>query len=235
MRSALISVIIPTYNNALYLEEAIQSVLEQSYPAVELIVVDDGSTDETAALLGTYAQRLTSQFQANAGIAGARNAGYRLSHGEFIAFLDADDVFTPGRLQLQMSAFDEDPALQCVQGHMEQFVSPELPADFAAGIRSPTTGVMAAPLASTTLIRREAYQRVGAWDETLNVGVDMDWYARLQESGVRYRMLPQVLLRRRIHRNNTNLRCAGEQSERLHVLKNVLDRRRAAQVSADHS
>jgi glycosyltransferase involved in cell wall biosynthesis len=231
MPSPLISVIIPAYNNGEYLLEAIQSVLAQDYANVELIVVDDGSTDDTAQLLDACADSLTWQYQENAGIAGARNAGYRLARGSFIAFLDADDVYTAGRLSLQMSAFDDEPALECVQGHMQQFVSPELPEDFAQGIRGQTGAVIPAPLASTTLIRRAAYDRVGPWDQTLNVGVDMDWYARMRETGLHYRMLEQVLLRRRIHRTNTNLRCANEQSERLYILKNMLDRRRALQAS----
>jgi len=235
MRNPLISVIIPAYNNANYLPEAIQSVLAQDYPRIELIVVDDGSTDDTRFAVAPYTDRLLYWFQENAGIAGARNAGYRQSAGSFIAFLDADDLFTPGRLRLQLSAFEEDPTLACVQGHMVQFVSPELPADFALRIRGETGGAIPAPLASTTLIRRSAYERVGPWDESLNVGVDMDWYARLQEAGVPYRMLEQCLLRRRIHRTNTNLRCAGEQSERLHVLKNILDRRRAGNAAMDHT
>ncbi len=167
MPSPLISVIIPAYNNGQYLLEAIQSVLAQDYPNIELIVIDDGSTDDTRQLLDACADSLTWQYQENAGIAGARNAGYRLARGDFIAFLDADDVYTPGRLRLQMSAFDDEPALDCVQGHMQQFVSPELPVDFAQGIRGQTAAVIPAPLASTTLIRRTAYDRVGPWDQAL--------------------------------------------------------------------
>lgn len=235
MPGPLISVIIPAYNNGHYLREAIDSVLTQDYPDVELIVIDDGSTDDTADVLATYAGRLASRFQRNAGMASARNAGYRLSSGSFIAFLDSDDYYTPGRLSLQMAAFEQDPALDCVQGHLEQFVSPELPPEFAQGIRGDTAAVLAAPMASTTLIRRAAFERVGPWDERLNVGIEMDWYARLRESGMSYRMLEQVLLRRRIHRTNTNLRCAGEQSERIAVLKTILDRRRAARASAGHA
>ncbi|MEZ5573710.1 MAG: glycosyltransferase [Halioglobus sp.] len=229
----MISVVIPTYNYGQYLCEAIESVLSQDYPEKELIVVDDGSTDNTQSLLSDYANHATCLFQDNAGIASARNAGYRVCKGDFIAFLDADDIFTAERLTLQMQAFREDPALQCVQGYMQQFVSPELPEEYAQTIRGETSGVVAAPLASTTLIRRAAYERVGCWDETLNVGVDLDWYARLRDSGVRYRMLEQVLLRRRIHTTNTNLRCADEQVERLRVLKKMLDRRRAAQPTCD--
>lgn len=235
MPSPLISVIIPAFNNGHYLREAIDSVLQQDYPSVELVVVDDGSTDDTADVLAAYAGRLISQYQDNAGFASARNAAYRLSHGSFIAFLDSDDCYTPGRLSLQMSAFDDDTALDCVQGHMQQFVSPELPPEFSMGIRGETDAVLAAPMACSTLIRRAAFDRVGPWDERLNVGVEMDWYARMRETGLNYRMLEQVLLQRRIHRTNTNLRCAGEQSERIAVLKDILDRRRALRARADQS
>lgn len=235
MPSPLISVIIPAYNNGHYLREAIDSVLAQDYPNVELIVVDDGSTDDTADVLAAYAGSLTAQYQRNAGFASARNAGARLASGGFIAFLDSDDIYTPGRLRLQLSAFDDDPALDCVQGYMEQFISPELPVEFAQAIRGQTAVVIAAPLAGTMLIKRAAYDRIGPWNECLNVGVEMDWHARMRETRLNYRMLEQVLLRRRIHRTNTNLRCAGEQSERLFVLKNILDRRRALRASTEHN
>lgn len=234
MRRPLISVIIPTYNLSAYLGEAIRSVLDQDYPEVELIVVDDGSTDDTKEVLTRFSDHLRWCHQANAGIGAARNAGYRLASGSFIAFLDADDIYTPGRLSLQMNTFDEEPGLDCVQGHMRQFVSEELPEAFAQRIRGQTSAVMPAPMAGTTMIRSAAFERVGPWDESLNLGVDMDWFARLTESGLRCRMLKHVLLRRRIHQSNTNLRCASEQSERLRVLKKMLDRRRA-QASADRS
>jgi glycosyltransferase involved in cell wall biosynthesis len=231
MRSPLISVIIAAYNNGQYLPEAIHSVLTQDYPEIELIVVDDGSTDDTRAVLAAYGDQLRCHYQDNAGIASARNAGYRRSCGEFIAFLDSDDIYTAGRLKLQMAAFLEAPALECVQGYMEQFISPELPAEFASKIRGETDRVLPAPMAGTMLIKRAAYERVGHWDTNFNIGVEMDWHVRLQEAGVTCRMLEQVLLRRRIHRHNTNLRCANEQSERLHVLKKMLDRRRALRAA----
>ena len=196
--------------------------------------MDDGSTDDTQQLLSPFRDKIISSKQENAGIARARNAGYALCSGSFIAFLDSDDLYTPGRLSIQMAAFQADPALECVQGYMEPFVSPELPLEFARRIRGEMGRAIAAPMASTTLIKRSAYERVGYWDETLNVGVDMEWYARMKAAQLNYRMLHDVLLRRRIHRNNTNLRLANQQSERLHVLKNILDRRRALQASADN-
>ncbi|MBK6510381.1 MAG: glycosyltransferase family 2 protein [Haliea sp.] len=109
MHNPLISVIIPSYNCGKYLVEAIESVLSQDYPRIELIVIDDGSTDDSQQLLRAYVDRLTYKSQPNAGIAAARNAGFKLATADFVAFLDADDIFTPGRLRLQMSMFERAP------------------------------------------------------------------------------------------------------------------------------
>ena len=232
MPATLISVIIPTYNCAQYLGEAINSVLAQDYPRLEIIVVDDGSTDNTAAVVATFGDQLTCTRQDNQGIGGARNTGQALARGEFIAFLDADDLYLPGKLSRQIACFEADPALECVQGHMEQFLSPELGTDFTSTVHVNTQQPLAAPMASTTLIKRQALERVGPWSVGLTLGTDLDWYARVQEEGVKCLMLEETVLRRRVHRNNTNLVHAADKKERLHVLKAMLDRRRAKQDSA---
>jgi len=229
MPAALISVVIPTYNCAHYLGEAIESALAQDYPRLEVIVVDDGSVDDTPAVLEEFGTRLVRVSQHNQGIGAARNTGQALASGEFIAFLDADDLYLPGKLSLQMACFEEHPELECVQGHILQFISPELGADFAASVAVDTRRPMAAPMAGTSLIKRGALARVGSWSTVLTLGTDLDWYARVQEKLVKCRMLEEVVLRRRIHRSNTNLVHAGDKKERLHVLKAMLDRRRAQQ------
>ncbi|MCP5131833.1 MAG: glycosyltransferase family 2 protein [Pseudomonadales bacterium] len=229
MSAPLISVIIPTYNCAHYLGDAIESAFSQDYPRLEIIVVDDGSTDDTATLLATFGERLRKTHQSNGGIGSARNTGLTLASGEFIAYLDADDLYVPGKLTRQMACFDADPELECVQGQLIQFVSPELDADFAATLAVDTSRPLAAPMASTTLIKRQALERVGPWSTELTVGTDLDWYARVQEKLVKCLMLDEVLLHRRVHRTNTNLVHAADKNERLHVIKAMLDRRRAQQ------
>jgi len=226
----MISVVIPVYNYAHYLSEAADSVLQQDYPAIELILVDDGSTDNSWEVSQTYQDRAICLHKKNGGIGSARNLGVSKASGHFIAFLDADDVFTPGRLRRQMAVFREEPRMECVQGHMQRFISPEMPTDFAQRIRGDTEAVQAAPMASTTLIRRDAYERVGPWDESLQMGVDLEWYQRMKDTVSNYRMLPDVLLRRRIHDSNFNLVRADQQSERLHVLKRMMDRRRQSKT-----
>lgn len=228
MNTPLISVIIPTYNCAHYLGEAVASVLSQAYSAIEVLVVDDGSTDATAQVAAEFGGRIRYFRQANGGIGAARNSGLAHARGDFIAYLDADDLYVPGRLARQMDCLARDPGLDCVQGLMLQFISPELGEDFAATVRVDTQRALAAPMAGTTLIRRDALDRVGPWSTTLTVGTDLDWCARMQEAGIGSLMLQEVLLRRRIHRSNTNLVHAGRRNERLHVLKAMLDRRRGA-------
>ncbi|HEY2324319.1 MAG TPA: glycosyltransferase family A protein, partial [Thermoanaerobaculia bacterium] len=102
-----VSVVIPSYNYARYLGEAIDSALAQTLPPLEVIVVDDGSTDETSEVLATYADRIRVLRQKNSGVAVARNSGIAAAHGEYVAFLDADDIWLPRKLELQMARFDE--------------------------------------------------------------------------------------------------------------------------------
>ena len=225
VNSGLVSVVIPTHNRERYLRAAIESVLAQDYAPVELIVVDDGSTDATAAMLDGMGATVRCIHQANQGIAGARNAGIAVARGSFLAFLDDDDLWLPDKLTRQMAAFAEHSETDAVYGHAEQFYSPEIEPEFWERFRI-RPGVMAAPIAGALLIRRAAFDRVGPFDPRFGIGVEMDWNARLAEQRLVVTMLPEVVYRRRLHRGNFNIRHAGEQSERLHVLKAVIDRRR---------
>src|SRR6476659_1934777 len=117
---------IGAYNAEPYVAEAIESVFAQTYRPLELIVVDDGSTDGTAAVVQSYGDRVTYAFQENGGNGSARNHAVRLAAGELFAFLDADDRFVPDKLERQWDALQADPDLSIVFGHVQEFVSPEL-------------------------------------------------------------------------------------------------------------
>ncbi len=113
----IVSVIIPAYNQASYLGAAIRSVLEQSHQDFELIVVDDGSTDETASVCGQFDDaRIRYLYQDNAGLSAARNTGLHCCQGAYITFLDADDLFLPGKLRLLLDTMEADPSLGLVAG-----------------------------------------------------------------------------------------------------------------------
>ncbi len=225
MDCPLISVIVPTYNRERYVVAAIESVLAQDYAPVELIVVDDGSTDGTAAAIDRIGADIRYVYQENQGTAAARNAGVALANGSFLAFLDSDDLWLPDKLTRQLGVFVAHPETDAVYGHAEQFYSPEIEPEFWPRFRS-RPGILPAPVAVALLIRRQAFDRVGPFDPRFNIGVEMDWHARLTEQNLRVVMLPEVVFRRRLHRSNLNIERAGEQPERLRVLKAVIDRRR---------
>ena len=216
------------FNGERYVGEAIESVLAQTYHPLELIVIDDGSTDATADVARRFGERLVYHFQENAGHAAARNRAVALASGERFAFLDADDRFVPDKLERQSAVLDADETLDMVFGHVREFVSPELSEEERRTVRPP-----APPAAWTApnlmLVRRESFFRVGLFDERLKVGVTVDWYARALEAGLRSAMLPEVVLERRLHLSNNGLLERDSRSQYLHVLKASLDRRRAAQ------
>lgn len=222
----LVSVIIPAYNRDRYLAEAIESVLAQTYPAIELIVVDDGSSDRTAEVAQRYA--LTYHFQPNGGISAARNAGIALATGEFLAFLDSDDIWMLDKLSKQMIPFGTDLDLEAVFGYAEQFYSPELDDTFRQRIRCPEQPI-AAHIATAMLIKRDAFFRIGWFDTELKTGIDISWYITAIERVLRQITLPDVVYRRRLHETNSGLTERHHANQRLHLLKAKLDRQRANQ------
>jgi glycosyltransferase involved in cell wall biosynthesis len=222
----LISVMIGVYDAERYLGEAIESVFAQTYAPVELIVVDDGSTDGSGEVARSYGNRLTFARQENAGNGAARNRAVELAKGSLFAFLDADDRFVPTKLERQYAAMTADPALDVVFGHVQEFVSPELTDAERAGIRSPAPAPARWTAPNLMLIRRDSFMRVGPFSETVRVGVTVDWYARAMEAGLTSAVIPDVVLERRLHLNNNGLRERDSRSHYLHVLKASLDRRR---------
>jgi glycosyltransferase involved in cell wall biosynthesis len=221
----LVSVMLPAYNAGNYLAEAIDSVLAQTHRPLELIVVDDGSEDDTADIARGYGDRITFLQQQRQGNGGARNTAVAHAQGEYLAFLDADDRFPPERLERELRALQAEPELEAVFGHVREFVTPNLDPEVRALMRPPRED--AAWISPTLmLIRREALFRVGMFDIALNVGATVDWCVRALDAGLRYRMLPEIVLERRLHGANNGIREAHTRSDYAHVLKASLDRRR---------
>ncbi len=221
----MISVVIPVFNGAGYIAQAIESVLGQSLPPDEVIVVDDGSSDSTAAAVQRYQPRVHYRWQAQQGPGAARNRGIRESKGELLAFLDADDVWLPEKLQLQKAALDQDPGLDLVFSQMSQFRSPELPPELMADLACDETAQPSA-LISCLLARRTAFERLGVLRTDLKAEF-VDWYLRAQEVGLRMRILDTLLVKRRIHPGNFTLQHKEVRREYLGLLKASLERRRA--------
>ena len=227
----LISVMIGAYNAAPYLGEAIESVFAQDYEPIELIVVDDGSTDGTADVARSFARVQLIQ-QENGGNGAARNRAVESASGELYAFLDADDRFTSGKLMLQKAALDADPGLDIVFGHVREFLSPELDEETRASLRPPAPDPMPWTAPNLMLVRRESFERVGAFTTAVRVGVTVDWFARAAEAGLRYSILPEVVLERRLHTQNNGLRERASRSQYLEVIRQAMERRRAAADAA---
>ena len=214
-------------NGARYLGEAIDSVLAQTYPASEVIVVDDGSNDDSGSIASAYPAPVRCLRQENGGMAAARNSAVREATGEYFAFLDADDRFRPDKLERQLAAFEDDPELDIVYGYVTEFVSPELGARARALLRAPRHA-HPWPTPNLMLVRRKSFFDVGLFSTDLKVGIGVDWHARAVEKGLRSTVPPIVVLERRLHSDNNGIRQRQLKPQYLHVLKASLDRRRLA-------
>jgi glycosyltransferase involved in cell wall biosynthesis len=222
----LVSVVIPCYNAEAYLAEAIESALRQEAGPLEVVVIDDGSTDGSAGVARCFGGAVRYEYQANAGISAARNRGVELAAARYLAFLDADDVWPAGSLTLRLDMMRAYPGTACVFGAVEEFVSPDLHED--PGSRIPLTHpAQVARLAGSMLIERDAFVRVGFFDPRLTVGETIDWVARAEDVGISMRTADAVVLRRRIHRDNTVTRERARQNDYLRALRTTLTRRRA--------
>lgn len=224
--SPLVSVIMPAYNAQRYVGEAVESVLAQTYPHLELICIDDGSTDKTRAILASFGERVTLiSLEGNRGIAEARNAGIRVAQGTFLAFMDADDVWEPNKIAEQIARFDARPELDISFTHMQCFISPELdPAtkDLRYCPPNPVPGY----LPPTAVVRTSSFERVGLFEPKWRVGEFIDWFMRAREEGLTYELLDTVLLRRRIHETNTGITDRPSRVDYVRIAREALKRRR---------
>jgi glycosyltransferase involved in cell wall biosynthesis len=220
----LVSIIIPVYNGEHYLSEAIESVLVQDYNQIEVIVVDDGSTDDSAAIVKNY-EPLRYCFQPHGGIGTALNHGIKVARGSFFAFLDADDLWTNNKLISQMTVFKNNPKLDIVFGHVVHFFGHEMDEETRRTLKCSNES-MPGYCKGSMVIRREAFLSVGPFATNWKLGDFFDWYLRAMEKGLKSLMLPEVVLRRRIHSSNKVIRDRNHQTDYIRILKAALDRQR---------
>jgi glycosyltransferase involved in cell wall biosynthesis len=200
-----ISVIIPTLNSEAYLRPAIESVLNQTLPAFETIIVDSESRDNTQHIALSYADKGVKIVQSSqTGAAAKRNIGVKHATGDYLAFLDSDDVWTLDKLEIQQSILKKDPSIQGVFGYVQQFVSPDLSDDQKnryAYDPNPQAGYHIGCL----LIDRKSFLKVGYLSEELKAGEFIEWYVRAQQKSITFKMVDNLLLHRRIHGQNMML------------------------------
>ena len=227
MELPLISCVVPVFNGERYLAEALESILKQSYRSLEIIVVDDGSTDGTAAVMDHYAGQARLLRQANAGTAAARNLGLNAAQGEFVAFLDADDLWHPEKLERQMARFQARPELDYCVAHVQNFWVPELIEEEKRFRDHRISKALPGYTTGTLLVRHVCFDAVGFFDATIRHADDTEWFLRASEHGATMELLSDVLLYRRLHQNNSSrLRASNSRDQYLQVLKTALDRRR---------
>jgi glycosyltransferase involved in cell wall biosynthesis len=229
-----IGVVIPVRDGERYLAEALDSVLAQTHAPADVVVVDDGSADGTAAIAASYAPHVRCVSQAAAGIGAARNRGVAEVRGDFLTFLDGDDAWPLDRLARQVAAFAQMPAPDLVFGHMEQFISPELSAEERAALVCPDRA-QPATLANTMLLSRAVWDRVGPFSTTAVRSEFLDWLLRARELDLREVMVDATVLRRRLHGTNHGRVKQDVGSEYALILKAALDRRRAAAQASNPS
>lgn len=191
----LVSVVIPVFNAAAYLREAIDSVLGQDYPAMDVILVDDGSDDGGLEIMRSYGERVRVIRQDRAGPAAARNIGIRAARGDYLAFHDADDVWMPGKLTAQMRFMQAHPEFHIVFGQFA-FWTPDANRHYPDPLRfleRPDSWEIKQPLSGciyadelmdsciamiTPVVRREVFDALGGFDEALLGGSDYDFWLR---------------------------------------------------------
>lgn len=219
----LVSAIIPVYNGERFLREAVDTILKQNYRPLEIITVDDGSTDGTAELLESFGRQVRYIYQSNKGPAAARNKGFAAVRGEFIAFLDSDDLWASHKLSTQVPYLANDPNLDVIMGHticFGPFSSTE------SELKSAHHSLLSDQLGSA-VFRKSVFEKVGLFDEELSYSEDHDWFLRAREKRISMLILEEVVLYHRRHDHNmTDSPKAGGYYQLTKVLKKSLDRRR---------
>ncbi|MCP5095896.1 MAG: glycosyltransferase [Chloroflexi bacterium] len=212
-----ISVITPTYNRAQLTAQAVQSVLDQTFEDFEMIVIDDGSKDDTEAVIGAISDpRLKYIKRANGGAAAASNTGLELAQGEWIAFLDSDDLFLPNKFALQMAAIEQEPAAGVIYGRYYGMTSTGIDKKLVGGCYAPypLADLLMGPVFhwSTSMFRRSILQETGYFDLNFWVGEDWELTLRTAITQCKFVCVPEALakiriqdesLSRDIHRHET--------------------------------
>jgi len=224
VENPLVSVIVPVYNGGRYLRAALESVFAQTYRAIEVIVVDDGSTDDSGTIAQSFPE-VRYIHQTNQGVAAARNNGIEAARGEFFAFLDQDDLWTTDKLRVQVDYFLNHPDVGYTLTQQKFFLEPgaTVPAWFRKELFD---SVHTGWVLGTMLVRRTAFEQIGNFATGYSAANDSDWFFRAKAAEIPMEILPELLLLKRIHEANDSGRAKDILSELRKVVKSSLDRQR---------
>ena len=213
--NSVVTAVIPTYNYGRFVAEAVESALAQTYSPVEVVVVDDGSTDDTAERLQPYRGRIRYLYQENRGLSGARNAGMRAARGEYVALLDSDDTWKPEKIAAQMS-------LAIAQGYQVVVCWSASPKG-AEALGFEDCFFSGPGFGSTALMRKSLFNEVGEFDETLRSVEDRDMMLRLTRDGRKIGVLVGDYVTIRDHPGNMSKNAAAMERNFLRVLDKAFD------------
>ena len=224
----LVSVVIPVRNNDRFLGGAVESVLNGDYDNHEIIVVDNDSEDHSGDVARRYPVRYV--HQRDLGQAGGRNTGISLARGSLIAFLDSDDEWTPEKLTRQVGHLVSHPELDFVLANMRAVLEPGVSRPGWMPVGWLTSGTLGA-MPGTLVARRSAFDRAGLFDPAYEITSDTEWLVRATDAGLRHDVVPDVLLRWRIHGGNTSYRRQELKTDLLRAVRSSVVRKRAKLTS----
>lgn len=221
--SLFVSVIIPVYNGEKFIAGAIQNVIDQQYNPLEIIIIDDGSTDQTANIVSQFNNQVKYVYQNNSSPAAARNKGITIAKGDVIAFLDADDLWSKNKLSIQLNYLVNNPEFGIVQGLIQQMK----PSQFSEAesfvfenIHQPYNYINI----GSAIYRKSVFEQVGLFDEKMTYGEDVDWFFRAWENGINKAVLKEVTLFYRKHQQSMTVGKKLVEVGFIKIFKKHLDR-----------
>lgn len=220
-----ISVVLPVYNGERFIVEALDNITEQNYPNLEVILIDDGSTDNTSALVERFLKQQSGlkfnyYYQDHSGVSCARNHGLDRVSNELVAFLDVDDLWPKGKLLAHVQRINNNHHLDAVLGYTE-FVQIDARTESMTAIATVPQMLLGAGL-----FRRRLFEKIGRFDTALQHGEDWDWFLRCREASIPMKVFSDTSLTYRRHTGNLTLQKKQNHSDFLRLLKQSLDRRR---------
>lgn len=219
-----VSVVIPAYNCERFIVEAVESIRRQKYEPLEIIVIDDGSTDGTRSSVKSLGEDIRYVYQANKGPAAACNRGIGMARGEVIAFLDADDYWPTNKLKVQMARMNRDNETEVVLGRI-RCTGVLTEADRKIRFEGPDNTMISICLGSG-VFRKSVFDRVGLFDESLRHYEDHDWFLRAREKDISIIILKDITLHNRRNEYSMSRRKNKNDPSMIQILKKSLDRRR---------
>ena len=223
-KQPLVSAVIPVFNCEDFLSEALKSVFSQTYSNIETIVVDDGSTDDSAEIAGSYPE-VDYYYQENQGVSAARNTGISSSEGEFVAFLDADDVWKPEKTKAQ---------IDYMKSHSECEISATKGKNFLEANTKLPPGLKEVKdwdkinyvIPSTMMVRKSVFDEIGGFSTEFRASEDVEWTQRAKDAGLSIGVVEEVLVKRRFHGSNLSWKMIkGAKDRMLKILRASLNRR----------